>query len=185
MYLDKVASKKIKKIELNKVDFIKASKTVAFTLSFTLLATACANKNEVYNNNLNDIYQIEKYEDKYNELCDYGHLIVKKNNSNNFYYYKISNLFLISEDSLNKNYYLATVPNLRNDIINCKECNYSNPIINIFKQTSIMHNIFKNNKLKEENGLYSIEITEEQFNEYLNNWDGKIIKNNIKTEKRR
>ena len=48
-----------------------------------------------------------------------------------------------------------------------------------------MHNIFKNNKLKEENGLYSIEITEEQFNEYLNNWDGKIIKNNIKTEKRR
>ena len=185
MYLDKIASKKINKIELNKVDFIKASKTVAFTLSFAILATACANKNEVYSNNLNDTYQIEKYDDKYNELCDYGHLIVKKNNSNNFSYYKISNLFLISKDSSNKNYYLATVPNLRNDIINCKKCEYSSPIINIFKQTSIMHNIFKNKELKEENGLYSIEITEEQFAEYLKNWDGIIIKNNLEVEKRR
>lgn len=186
MYLDKEESNKVKSIDLKNSKLYNISKGVAITLIFTTILAGCSKekiniKKEIIdiNNSYQQVYQYDKY---YEELCDNGYLLVENDIDGKYYSYKIKHLLLYSKNKnkLNEEYYLTNTPTKnKNIIINEEGPNYKNPAINIFEQSSIMHKIYLENqdKISFENNKYYIKISEKEFKNYIQNWDGIIYKN--------
>ena len=89
---------------------------------------------------------------------------------------------------LNEDYFLTFSSFIDKDIVTqSKASNFKNPVVNIFKQTSIMHQIYEENKgnIKEESNIFNIEISEKQFQELFENWDGLVynLKDNYAIKK--
>lgn len=191
MYLDKEESNKVKSIDLKKSKLYNISKGIAITLIFTTILTSCSklaiNKDEEITD-INTNYQQMYIDDKfYNELCDNGYLLIDGNIDGKYYSYKIKHLLLHSKNKnkLNEEYYLTNTPTKNKNIITNEEGpDYRNSVINIFKQSSIMYKIFTENqdKISFKNNQYYIKLSEKEFKNYVQNWDG-IIYNNEENKK--
>lgn len=188
MYLDRNLSNKIKNISFKNIKLHNITKGIAITLIFASLLTSCEknkdntniNNDNILNDNTSN-YQTYEYDEIYDKLCDNGYLLVERNSDGKYYSYRIMNMFLTSKNknNLSEEYYLNYTPTKNINVITKEEGpNYKNPTINIFKQSSIMRNIYLDNKDKIvfENNKFYIKITEDEFRDYVQNWDGEIYK---------
>ncbi len=189
MYIDKNESSNIKEVKLSNQKLYKLNSAISLGLVFATLLSGCAKNNDeksifdfsndtITTQDTNEKKlenKDQKYIDDYLDFCKKGYLRMPYG-EDKVIYYRISELFIIN-DKISNDVYLQYKDDKKDLLTNKKIPRSIYTDFNLFFKSSVMLNIYdtyKDNIEYQNENIRSIDITEQELKNRLDNWDNTI-----------